>query len=245
MRRKIKQLVALLLSFLFCFISACSPYNNISNSEPKQMEIIDSGKYYRIYRGSINQVCYDIYNSEGEVVLSEKTDRPLEINMINDDIIDIEIGMGTGIIIHKYYSIGDNIFSQEFPYVLSNLDKLIAYIDVPKEKPLENRKVIVQNIFDKSLFYKEFQLDFSNVDTPVIEAKFSKDGESLQLTYLSGEEQTQISSTYAIKSELQTLTQSGLLFGVEGLKYSFNQRLKQGQQPIVTFFPDTEIRTAG
>ncbi len=50
---------------------------------------------------------------------------------------------------------------------------------------------------------------------------------------------------YAIKSELQTLTQSGLLFGVEGLKYSFNQRLKQGQQPIVTFFPDTEIRAAG
>lgn len=50
---------------------------------------------------------------------------------------------------------------------------------------------------------------------------------------------------YAIKSELQTLTQSGLLYGVEGLKYSFNQRLKQGQQPIVTFFPDTEIRSAG
>ncbi len=49
---------------------------------------------------------------------------------------------------------------------------------------------------------------------------------------------------YAIKSELQTLTQSGLLFGVEALKYSFNQRLKQGQQPIVTFFPDTEIRAA-
>ncbi len=50
---------------------------------------------------------------------------------------------------------------------------------------------------------------------------------------------------YAIKSELQTLTQTGLLFGVEGLKYSFNQRFKQGQQPIVTFFPDTEIRAAG
>ena len=50
---------------------------------------------------------------------------------------------------------------------------------------------------------------------------------------------------YAIKSELQTLTQSSLLFGVEGLKYSFNQRLKQGQQPVVTFFPDTEIRAAG
>ncbi|MFR6298733.1 MAG: hypothetical protein ACLUML_05835 [Acutalibacteraceae bacterium] len=51
---------------------------------------------------------------------------------------------------------------------------------------MENRKVVVQNIFDKSLFYEEFKLDFSNVDTPVIEAKFSKDGASLLLTYLSG-----------------------------------------------------------
>ena len=177
-------------------MSACSPYKNTVNNEPEQIEIIDSGTYYRIYKGNINQVCYDIYNSDGEIVLSEKTDRPLEINMINDDIIDIKIGMGTGITIHKYYSVGENIFSQQFSYVLSNSDQLIAYIDVPKEKPLENRKVIVQNIFDKSLFYKEFQLDFSNVDTPVIESDFSKDGASLQLTYLSGEEQTQISTTF-------------------------------------------------
>lgn len=189
-----KKYLYLLVCVLFCFISACSTCNNTVINESEQTEIIDSGAYYRIYKGNINQVCYNIYNSEGEIVLSEKTDRPLEINMINDDIVDIKIGMGTGITIHKYYGVGKNIFSQEFPYVLSNLDKLIAYIDVPKEKPLENRKVIVQNIFDKNLFYKEFQLDFSNVDTPVIEAKFSKDGASLQLTYLSGEDQTQIST---------------------------------------------------
>ena len=189
-----KKYLYLLVCILLCFISACSPYKSTLNNEPEQIEIIDSGAYYRIYKGNINRVCYNIYNSEGEIVLSEKTDRPLEINMINDDIIDIESGMGTGITIHKYYGVGENIFSQEFPYVLSNLDKLIAYIDVPKENPFENRKIIVQNIFDKNLFYKKYQLDFSNVDTPVIEAKFSKDGASLQLTYLSGEDQTQITT---------------------------------------------------
>lgn len=189
-----RKYLYLLVSVLFYFISACSTYNNTVINESEQTEIVDSGAYYRIYKESSNQVCYDIYNFDGEIVLSEKTDRPLEINMINDDIVDIKVGIGTGITIHKYYCVGENIFSQEFPYVLSNIDKLIAYIDVPKEKPLENRKVIVQNIFDKNLFYKEFQLDFSNVDTPVIEAKFSKDGASLQLTYLSGEDQTQIST---------------------------------------------------
>ena len=111
--------------------------------------------------------------------------------MISDDTIDIGIDMGTGITIHKYYDANENIFSGEFTNVLTNSDKLIAYIDVSKENPLENRKVVVQNIFDKSLFYEEFKLDFSNVDTPVIEAEFSKDGACLLLTYLSGEEQTQ------------------------------------------------------
>ena len=152
------------------------------------------GTNYRIYKDNVNQVCYEIYNSTGEIVLSEKTDRPLEINIINDDTINIKIGMGTGLSIDKYYSVADNIFSQEFTYVLSNHDRLIAYIDVCKENPFENRKIIVQNIFDKNLYYKEYELDFSYVDTPVIEANFSEDGTSLQLTYLSGDEQTEITA---------------------------------------------------
>ena len=190
---KKKRYLYWLLAFLFCFALGCSIYKDTINTEnPEQVEIIDSGTYYRIYKGSMNQVCYNIYNSKGGVVLSQKTDRPLKINMINN-IVDIEIGMGTGIATHKYYSVDKNIFSQEFSYVLSNFEQLVAYINVPDERPLENRKIVVQNIFDKRLFYKEFQLDFSFVDTPVVEAEFSKDGASLLLTYLSGEKQTQTS----------------------------------------------------
>ena len=183
-----KKYLYILLPVLFCFLTACSPYSNL-----KQTQIIDSGKYYRIYKENYNQVRYEIYNPEGKIALSEKTDRPIEINMISDDTIDIGIDMGTGITIHKYYNANENIFSGEFTNVLTNSDKFIAYFDVFKENPFENRRVVVQNIFDKNMFYKEFKLDFSNVDTPVIEAKFSKDGASLLLTYLSGEKQTQTS----------------------------------------------------
>lgn len=183
-----KKYLYILLPVLFCFLTACSPYSNL-----KQTQIIDSGKYYRIYKENDNQVRYEIYNPEGKIALSEKTDRPIEINTIGGDIIDIGIGMGTGITIHKYYNANENTFSEEFTNVLTNSDKLIAYIEVSKETPFENRKVVVQNIFDKNMFYKEFKLNFSNVDTPVIEAEFSKDGACLLLTYLSGEKQTQTS----------------------------------------------------
>ena len=144
-----KKYLYISLSVLFCFLTACSPYSNL-----KQTQIIDSGKYYRIYKENDNQVRYEIYNPEGKIALSEKTDRPIEINTIGGDIIDIGIGMGTGITIHKYYNANENTFSEEFTNVLTNSDKLIAYIDVSKETPFENRKVVVQNIFDKNMFYK-------------------------------------------------------------------------------------------
>lgn len=123
--------------------------------------------------------------------MSDETDRPLRINMLCDDIVDIRIGMGTGVAVHKYYDAARNIFSQEYCYVLTAKEDLVAFIDVPEKEPFKNRKVVVRNIFDKCLFYKEYYLDFSNVDTPVIDAEFSNDSTSLRLTFLSGEAQTE------------------------------------------------------
>ena len=54
-------------------------------SNLKQTQIIHSGKYYRIYKENNNQVRYEIYNPEGKIALSEKTDRPIEINTIGGD----------------------------------------------------------------------------------------------------------------------------------------------------------------
>ncbi len=76
-----KKYLYLLVCVLLCFISACSTYN----IDSEQTGIIDSGAYYRIYKGDNNQVCYDIYNPDGKIVLSEKTDRPLEIKMIDNE----------------------------------------------------------------------------------------------------------------------------------------------------------------
>ena len=45
---------------------------------------------------------------------------------------------------------------------------------------------------------------------------------------------------YAVKSEMQTLTQGGITFALQGLQYSVNQRMER-QQATTTFFPDTEL----
>lgn len=197
-----KKYLCLLTCILFCFMSACSPYKDTINSslhESEYNEIIDSGKYYRIYKGNATQVCYNIYDSNGKIVLSETTERPLKINMLNDNIVDIRIGMGTGNAVHKYYNAERGVFSDNFSYVLSNLNELVAYIYVPEKNAFDNRKVVVQNVFDRNLLYKEYQLNFSNVDTPVIDAAFSDDGTVLTVVYLSGTEQTEKTETLLLK----------------------------------------------
>ncbi len=50
---------------------------------------------------------------------------------------------------------------------------------------------------------------------------------------------------YAIKSELQSLTQGGMLSVIDMFKQACHNWFKQGQQPTVTFFPDTQIRAVG
>lgn len=196
MRKKICLIICIVaLSAVACTFhndSNDNEFNKSSIEQSEDKEIIDSDKYYCLYRLNTNEVFYNIYNASGEVVLSEKTDKPLTIGMLNADIVDISIVMGTGLTIHRYYSVEKNLFSEEFLYVLSNLNELVAYIDVPNEQPFENRKVVIQNVFKKDVFYKEYQLDFSNIDTPVIQANFLEDGTSLQIKYLSGEKQTEV-----------------------------------------------------
>lgn len=182
--------LCLLICILLCNFTACSP---------QKQEIVDSGKYYRIYKHNITEVSYEIYDSVGNIVMSETTDRPLKIDLLNENIVDISTGMGTGITEHKYYSVEQNVISEVFSYVIAANNELVAYINVPEEQPLKKRRVVVQNAFDKSLFYKEYELDFSKVDTPILDASFSEDGLLLEVIYLSGVDQVQVSEILSLE----------------------------------------------
>ena len=177
----------LLLIFSVCFISisACSSRGIFSNSNT----MIQNSKFYKIYENNITDVIYEIYDINNEIMYSDSTENPLKIDMLNNTIIDVSIGMGTGITIHKYFDIENRLVSDEYSYVLANYDNLVAYIDVPKENSFENRKIAVHNKFDKNVFYKEFDMDFSDVDTPITYARFIENGKVLEITYLSGANQ--------------------------------------------------------
>lgn len=167
----------------------------------KDASISDINKqYYKIEEIELAKVRYYIYDSNGNVVLSDETDRPLDISMLGDNIVDICIGMGSGISIHKYYDVQNNRFSEEYTYVAAASGNLVAYIDTSMEDPMTNRVLVVRDIFDKNTFYKSFGLDFSPTVHDPIESAIFTDGEvELEVVYLSERPPVSLSITIPIR----------------------------------------------
>ena len=164
--------------------------------------ILVDEQYYKIEQIGPAKVRYYIYDPDGNTVLSDETDRPLNISMLGDSIVDICVSMGTGLGIHKYYDIQNNRSSEEYSYVAASSSNLVAYIDTSMEEPLFNRVLVVRDIFDKNVFYRSFGLDFSpSVDFPIESAKFTEGEAEIDIVYLSERPAIPMSITLPIRRE--------------------------------------------
>ncbi len=157
---------------------------------PENIELIKSEKHFQIYeyKDAVNKHFYRILDSNGNTVISETTTRPLSVSIIEDDIIDISISFGSGVCQHQYYDIDKNILSELFFDVFATSGELIVHMDVPKENAMENRTLVIQNIFDKEELFVEYKLDFSNYVIPIEKIEFLTNSNSLQITYYKGSE---------------------------------------------------------
>lgn len=157
----------------------------------EESELIDYGEYYSVYKNTDFSFTYNIYSEKRKTILSETKESQVTVKMINPSIVDIATELDVEKIshIHRYCDVLKGVTSEEFKYVLANSNEFISYIhgDV-----MGNRKIIIQNIFDKDKFFKEYELNFSKLENPVINASFSDDETQLIITYLSGDSQSEI-----------------------------------------------------
>ncbi len=163
-----------------------------TNAEgPENTELIQSEKHFQIYKykDAVNKHFYRILDANGNTVISETTTRPLSISISEYGIVDIRVSFGTGVCQHQYYNIGKNILSEPFEDVFSTSGELIVYMNVPKENAMENRTLVIQNIFEKEVLFVEYQLDFSKYLIPIEKIEFLTDSKSLKITYYKGYEE--------------------------------------------------------
>lgn len=195
-----KKLCCVLLCGVLLFMTGCSLSDKKQAETENTAALIDSGKYYKVYDGTLSEA-YEIYNASGKLVRSDSTDKPLSVSMLDDYTVDISEDKGTGITQHTYYNAEKDIFSEEFIYVICAQGDMIAYIGASQEDTEHSKTLIVQSIFDKDNYYKEFENVFSPTDTfdlSSVYGEFSNNFTELTVYYISEETQEPVSEAFRL-----------------------------------------------
>lgn len=194
----------LLVSMCICslLLTACAgssaPTESSAPGEYKDASdatVLATDDHFRVIKEGAFAYSYEIYDSQGSLVIRQETGSKYPNVESLGDVIHISIGIGTGLALHQYYSISRGCFSPEFQYVVASNGEMVAFLQIPEHDALQNRTLVIQNIFDEASYSKEIRLDLAPVDTPVLQASFSPDAAQLQITYLQGEDAHEATET--------------------------------------------------
>ncbi len=203
-----KNLFCLLLIIVIIALCGCSEAKmNEENTESVSQteissyvsEIIAESDYYKvIYNGDFTY-SYEIRDKSGNIILSDNSEkRTPHIDMLNENTVKLWIQRGTGLSTRftTYCNIETGTVSDEFLYVLNEFGENIVFVQYRENE----HYVIIQNIFDKNEFYKEFRIsDASPIADAITKAELSEDGKILTITYHTGEDCLETKMLIALK----------------------------------------------
>ncbi|MBR0541462.1 MAG: hypothetical protein IJK26_04565 [Clostridia bacterium] len=179
MKRLNKNIHIIFVIALVIILGSCK-MNNPNNKG----FLLDNGKNYEVYITDDYLYNYYIYKNNKEIAYSEiNIQQPVTITEY-DDLIKISKDYGTGLQVIAFFDITNNLLSKNYSYVFANTRNMVAYIDVVD---MNNRKIVVENIFNDDILYEEPMYDFAKIDTPIIWASFSSD-KVLQISYESSKD---------------------------------------------------------
>jgi len=134
---------------------------------------------------------YTLFDAEGNVThIESDLNREPNIEELDNGIIKIAIGAGTAVNMVRYYDSINNKVSENFITPWDEYGtKLIRF---------EINKLIVQDMFDESAFYKEYDISLSPtaVAENMIESARFIDDNTVEVVYLTGEEQREVTEIF-------------------------------------------------
>ena len=207
---KKRLIIGFLFTSLMLLVSSCaSPSNSsgvkespssqasdgISYEDVENPQIINETKYYKLLQGDNYTYYYYIYNDDNEVVDEGGYGRIPALSMANDTLVKLRIQAGTGIGTSstRYFNTEKNVLSPWFSSVYAETGEVIVMSDYGK--------LIVQNIFDRTAYYREFtefNSELANTVEPFVNVEFVSDGNQIIVTYLSGEDFVETTETIVL-----------------------------------------------
>lgn len=134
---------------------------------------------------------YEITDYKGKILDYEYNLRPQPERLcVDTDVVGISVQAGTGLSTNyaKFYDLETSKISKIFYHVIDAEDDCVVYADYRDGEHF----IIVEDIFDKNQYYKEYKLE--NVSPVaadfVVGGGFNRKG-NINITYLSGDDYTE------------------------------------------------------
>ena len=190
---KITKSVSFILAVvLFCIMLAgCT-------TKPEEKGYKDITDLYSLTKNEDNTYSYSFADLNGNVLFEkENMVREPKINMVSVNVYELITQTGTGLSTSwaVYCDVENSKVSETFYYVLATQGEYVVCADYKDGKPF----IIIQNIFNKSVYYKTYELE--NV-SPVaadfaLGCEFDGDNNAI-ISYLTGEDYTETKMTIDI-----------------------------------------------
>ena len=159
--------------------------------------VVEEGVYHRLYVADQLYYC-EFLDHSGNVVRTEgPINKQPEILALEDGLIRFTMQAGTGQATQwgYFYNTENEAFSEVFQCIWDQHEGLVAIS--------QNNSVIVRDIFDPQEFYQEFTAfdqPFSPAAQVFTAVRFTEDGVSIEITYLSGTDYREVTETFPIET---------------------------------------------
>lgn len=172
--KKIILMIVLLMALVGCTSEEVVQNNDVPVEKGEHFEVYDITKYNRpVYQ-------YFIF-SRNHLVFTDGIVYGFPQITESGQIVKLCVKVYEGVFNCRYIDIITKHQSVWFISPVAENDTLVAYPD----QPWGATKIIVQNIFDKSEYYREFERSFDSRENPVDSAEFINDGKQLCITYIT------------------------------------------------------------
>lgn len=173
-----KIIIALICVLLLVSVAGCS-------DQPKNATLED---FYTITKNSDNRFDYTFEDKNGKVLFENKdTTREPSIRELTDNVYEITTQTGTGLSTNwaVYCDTENSKVSETFNYVLGAKDSYVVYVNYENKE----HTIIVQDIFDKSVYYETYKLENESpvAADVIVGSEFTEQGDFV-VTYNKGED---------------------------------------------------------
>jgi hypothetical protein len=179
--------IILCISFVACerknITEAPSPTVSPTTAEIKISVPIE--EFYSIIKNEEGTYTVKLFDKNKKVIDETTVPKEPHVSKLENDIIQVTISYGSPFYTTYFYNTKANLISKAYDTpVLIDKDKIVF---------VQNKKLIVSDIFDKAIYFKEVERNFSETVPPssaIVSAKFINSNE-LQIDYYEGKDFTE------------------------------------------------------